>query len=481
MPFRDAEPRSTFLLSGTFLLSCLSIAFFKLTSWFSSSGIFTTSSAQYGFDEVFVQIFAMVLLLAIERFCSYTSRQASAVLVVAASLQAVGSFLLFSPAYGNEQSALVALILRGVGSSVFLLAFGRLLCSIEPIKSALVIAGGEVLVGVFPVIFSSVPADAVAFVSSALPLAAAFCLLWAIEKTATAESGSSPVTREQLKKIPIHPIILLILCALSTIGIALVGQTPQANVDLLYRLLTIAVNLVVFSAYLIWIYGLKRNDPDTLWPFLMVIIFVGLFVFSSFSSIAPDAASSLLSATRKTLMVFAWVFMASIIYQLKLPAIPFFCLGQLAISQIPHTIAFFIRQYDLQISSNYQETSATILMAIMALAVIAGVLVVVYKSRLAASANQHPASPEAALKAAIDRLSDQYSLSSREAEVALLLAKGDTLGATAENLTVSLDTVRTHAKNLYRKLDIHKRQELLSLVQGELDLNACNAPIGGRR
>lgn len=160
----------------------------------------------------------------------------------------------------------------------------------------------------------------------------------------------------------------------------MVGQTPQANVDLLYRLLTIAVNLVVFSAYLIWIYGLKRNDPDTLWPFLMVIIFVGLFVFSSFSSIAPDAASSLLSATRKTLMVFAWVFMASIIYQLKLPAIPFFCLGQLAISQIPHTIAFFIRQYDLQISSNYQETSATILMAIMALAVIAGVLVVVYKS-----------------------------------------------------------------------------------------------------
>ena len=120
-------------------------------------------------------------------------------------------------------------------------------------------------------------------------------------------------------------------------------------------------------------------------------------------------------------------------------------------------------------------------MAIMALAVIAGVLVVVYKSRLAASANQHPASPEAALKAAIDRLSDQYSLTSREAEVALLLAMGYTLGATAENLTVSLDTVRTHAKNLYRKLDIHKRQELLSLVQGELDLTACNAPIGGRR
>ena len=105
MPFRDAEPRSTFLLSGTFLLSCLSIAFFKLTSWFSSSGIFTTSSAQYGFDEVFVQIFAMVLLLAIERFCSYTSRQASAVLVVAASLQAVGSCVVLFPPDGHEQTA----------------------------------------------------------------------------------------------------------------------------------------------------------------------------------------------------------------------------------------------------------------------------------------------------------------------------------------------------------------------------------------
>lgn len=105
----------------------------------------------------------------------------------------------------------------------------------------------------------------------------------------------------------------------------------------------------------------------------------------------------------------------------------------------------------------------------MALAVIAGVLVVVYKSKVATAANQHSVPSEIALKAVIDKLSERYSLSNREAEVALLLAEGNTLKAVAENLTVSLDTVRTHAKNLYRKLDIHKRQELLDLIEGELD------------
>ena len=469
MPFRDTEPRDNFLLSGTFLLSCLSIAFFKLTSWFSSSGEFIASNAQNGPNEITVQLCAMILLLIAERFCPYTSRQASIVLVAAASLQAIGSFLLFSPVHGSEQSAFTALILRGVGSAVFLLAFGKLLGSIEPSKSALAIAGSEVLVGVLPLFFTSIPSDAVSFVSASLPLAAAFCLIWALEKTVAPENDPSPITRAQLRKIPIHPIILLILCALSSIGIALLGQTLQASADQLYRYLIIAVNLLIFFAYAIWIYGLKRNDPDTLWPFLMVIIFVGLFVYSSFSSIAPGAASGLLGATRRTLMVFAWVFMASIIYQQKLPAIPVFCLGQLIISQIPSTIASFIRDNDLQIASAHQEISATILTAVMALAVIAGVLVVVYKSKVATAANQHSVPSEIALKAVIDKLSERYSLSNREAEVALLLAEGNTLKAVAENLTVSLDTVRTHAKNLYRKLDIHKRQELLDLIEGELD------------
>ena len=58
-----------------------------------------------------------------------------------------------------------------------------------------------------------------------------------------------------------------------------------------------------------------------------------------------------------------------------------------------------------------------------------------------------------------------YGLSAREAEVAELIARGNTVAHIAELLFVSENTVRTHSKRIYVKLDIHKRQELIALVE----------------
>ena len=57
------------------------------------------------------------------------------------------------------------------------------------------------------------------------------------------------------------------------------------------------------------------------------------------------------------------------------------------------------------------------------------------------------------------------SLTDREFEVAELIARGNTVAHIAELLFVSENTVRTHSKRIYVKLDIHKRQELIALVE----------------
>ena len=71
-----------------------------------------------------------------------------------------------------------------------------------------------------------------------------------------------------------------------------------------------------------------------------------------------------------------------------------------------------------------------------------------------------------------DRLSMQvelmridYKLSAREAEVAEMLARGQTVARIAEMLFVSENTVRTHSKRIYAKLDVHKKQQLRDLVE----------------
>ena len=57
------------------------------------------------------------------------------------------------------------------------------------------------------------------------------------------------------------------------------------------------------------------------------------------------------------------------------------------------------------------------------------------------------------------------SLTDREFEVAELIARGNSMAAIAERLVISENTVRTHAKHIYTKLDIHRRQELLDMLR----------------
>lgn len=58
-----------------------------------------------------------------------------------------------------------------------------------------------------------------------------------------------------------------------------------------------------------------------------------------------------------------------------------------------------------------------------------------------------------------------YALSNRETDVLELIIRGRDVARMAETLFVSENTVRSHCKNLYRKLDVHNRQQVYDLVE----------------
>ncbi len=62
-------------------------------------------------------------------------------------------------------------------------------------------------------------------------------------------------------------------------------------------------------------------------------------------------------------------------------------------------------------------------------------------------------------------VAEQFDLSERETEVMELIVRGHTVNRIAEELLVSVNTVRTHSKRLYAKLDVHKKQQLRDLVE----------------
>lgn len=62
-------------------------------------------------------------------------------------------------------------------------------------------------------------------------------------------------------------------------------------------------------------------------------------------------------------------------------------------------------------------------------------------------------------------LRERYRLSARETEVMEYIARGYTVARIAQELVVSENTIRTHSKRIYAKLDVHKKQELIEMLE----------------
>lgn len=61
-------------------------------------------------------------------------------------------------------------------------------------------------------------------------------------------------------------------------------------------------------------------------------------------------------------------------------------------------------------------------------------------------------------------LGERYGLTPREIEILTLTVLGNDSPTIAHKLTLSDNTVRTHRKNLYRKLGVHSKQEIMELL-----------------
>lgn len=72
--------------------------------------------------------------------------------------------------------------------------------------------------------------------------------------------------------------------------------------------------------------------------------------------------------------------------------------------------------------------------------------------------------PRANPHAPVSEIASLYGLSEREVEVMGYLSKGRGVSFTAEQLGLSQNTVKAYAKSLYKKLDVHSREELIDLV-----------------
>lgn len=74
-------------------------------------------------------------------------------------------------------------------------------------------------------------------------------------------------------------------------------------------------------------------------------------------------------------------------------------------------------------------------------------------------------SDDTAFETACATVAEKHRLTARETEVFELLARGRTSPVIQEKLVLSHNTVKTHVRHIYAKLDVHSQQELISMVE----------------
>lgn len=71
------------------------------------------------------------------------------------------------------------------------------------------------------------------------------------------------------------------------------------------------------------------------------------------------------------------------------------------------------------------------------------------------------------VQSTVNYIAADRELTNRETEVFLLIAQGKTRGIICDQLCVSVDTVKTHTRSVYRKLSVHSQMEVIDLVNSE--------------
>lgn len=92
-----------------------------------------------------------------------------------------------------------------------------------------------------------------------------------------------------------------------------------------------------------------------------------------------------------------------------------------------------------------------------------------HSSNRATIAGDSSSAPQ--IEEACSAVASEHGLTPRESEVLVFLAKGRTIPIIARDLQIAKGTARTHAERIYRKLDVHKQQELIDLVEQKLHTN----------
>jgi DNA-binding CsgD family transcriptional regulator len=230
----------------------------------------------------------------------------------------------------------------------------------------------------------------------------------------------------------------------------------------LTHLLVIAVSIgIVFITYR----QSERIESSSLWLVVLLAIATGLVVAAFTGGTAQSLSLGIIAAAQRFVAVFLYLALSDIAHNSRYDSDVVFGLGKGLLYALPVAGgALFANLQDLTFGdSRYSLVVVYVLMLALFLFMRNSA-----PQGLKLFGDLDPSLPSGQtkqLEQQIDALAASYKLSNREKEIIALYAQGRNRAFISEQLFISENTVRDHIRSIYKKMHIHSKQELISILQ----------------
>lgn len=363
--------------------------------------------------------------------------------------------------------ALLGSICMALGYLALTLAWASVLLANEPRQALAVVAVGYALGEFAPLIELAGEPFARGFTllaSVGSALAWCFCSF----ETQTAARGSQ--ADYAFKALGGLPLLLVAMIALFLfVGRIAVGAfiPINAQIDLPVRLIDAAVALLLMGA-LVW--SCCPKSPlawNTLlkscWVFLALMVIAGLLLAGTSWNLA--LGEGLVAAGFNCFELFLWVLLMHLARERSLSVALVFC-GVFSLCKVVPVFCgkLLAPQVANAFGGQAGDARTAFLLVMVFLLVAATFWFLAFGGRIWGHANNDDANVAGQIPrrpVSLDDRGSRYGLTPREIEVIGYVLNGYSYQKTADLMGVSLSTVQSHVKNLYRKLGVHTKDELV--------------------
>jgi len=233
--------------------------------------------------------------------------------------------------------------------------------------------------------------------------------------------------------------------------------------------LVLAVILVIYCTIFA-----RRINLSTFYRWLSPLTIIGLFLISLPSIWLTFSGFGLIFAAQWVLYLFIWIYLSELCRHVKINPILIFMVGRL-IFEFGFLAAYVVGGFLPGFLAKNGVPLVFIAFGIAVILVISTVFSGGNEDSVAVSNNQKILVEEKIAQMFSEqssRIARRYSLSPRESEILQYLVRGYSLPYIRNELYISRSTIDSHVRHIYKKCDIHSREELITLFgQG---VEQCN-------